>query len=130
MASEGQARTLLDGSKPSSRSKANMVDNVRNQKEGTPPIQGENLEKLKCTIQYFVFIGEAHHQRVAKCFHNGLYVKFLGKAPPLEVVQRVLVDRWKIWGSCSVTDMPNGYFLVQCENIGLLKKVSLKDRGQ
>lgn len=47
--------------------------------------------------------------------HSSLYVKFLGKALPLDEAKQALADTWRGLGSLTVSDLPNGFYYILCE---------------
>lgn len=49
-------------------------------------------------------------------FANSFYGKFLRWPLPLEIVNKVIIDRWKEWGEVAVADLSNGYFLIHCSS--------------
>lgn len=81
-------------------------------------VQGKIIEKLKNSINV--------RTRASECFQNALYGKFLGKTPPLELIQSTLTEKWLVWGSCHIGVMLNGYFFVQCESIEMMKAIMLE----
>lgn len=96
MASEGEA-SLAGGpyvSPVGHRSWANVVK----QKESAsvePPLninQKENLEKLKKSASAVVIVGKDLKDRVSSKMSNSLFGKFLGRAPPLELVRTSLQE--------------------------------------
>ncbi|XP_039135824.1 uncharacterized protein LOC120273259 [Dioscorea cayenensis subsp. rotundata] len=54
---------------------------------------------------------------------NSLFLKFLGKAPPLEVVRRLLLEMWRGMGPFTVSDMSNGFFLIHCDKPEMVESV-------
>lgn len=72
------------------------------------------LGKLKSSVSNFVRIDKETCSRAQDCFANALYGKFLGRPPPLEIVNNVWVTRCREWGEVTVADLPNGYFLIRC----------------
>ncbi|XP_039121436.1 uncharacterized protein LOC120258150 [Dioscorea cayenensis subsp. rotundata] len=77
--------------------------------------QRENLEKLKKSVNDVVMVEKAMRTRATNRMANSLFGKFLGKAPPLEVVRKSLTEIWRGMGPFSVSDMSNGFYLIHCE---------------
>lgn len=79
-------------------------------------VQGDASEKLKFVVTDFVRLDEDIRSRAQDRFANALYGKFLGRPLPLDIVTKVLLDRWKEWGKITIADIPNGYFLIRCDS--------------
>lgn len=45
-----------------------------------------------------------------------LYVKFLGKAFPLDHAKLALADAWRGLGDFSISDLPNEFYFICCES--------------
>ncbi|KAJ0964611.1 hypothetical protein J5N97_025749 [Dioscorea zingiberensis] len=52
-----------------------------------------------------------------------LFGKVLGKAPNLEYARETLSRLWCSYGEVTIADMPNGFFLVQCESEAMAEDV-------
>lgn len=55
--------------------------------------------------------------------NNTLFGKFLGKAPPLEVIPNSLMEMWRGLGPFSMLDMSNGFYLIHCDKQEMMKTV-------
>ncbi|KAJ0980100.1 hypothetical protein J5N97_008355 [Dioscorea zingiberensis] len=55
-----------------------------------------------------------------------LYAKLLGKAPPLDYLRGYLVRQWSIFRDFTLTDMPNGYFLIKCSSEEMVTNLLLE----
>lgn len=54
---------------------------------------------------------------------NSLFGKFLGKAPPLEVIKNSLMATWRGMGPFSVLDMPHGFYLINYKKPEMVEAV-------
>lgn len=77
--------------------------------------QKENLEKLKSYVNEVVMVAKEMQVRATNRMANSLFGKFLGKAPPLEMVKRSLQEMWRGMGPFSISDMYNGFYFIRCE---------------
>lgn len=78
---------------------------------------------MKQSVNDVVFVGKKLKEREICKMSNSLFGKFLGKAPPLEVVLRSLLEMWRGMGSFTVSDMSNGFFLIRCDNPEMVESV-------
>ena len=90
-----------------------MVGGSQPKPKDSSLVQGTALEELKAYVDNFNKLDEEARFRAESYFANALYNKFLGKAPPLDLVKSVLLEKWKSWGEVHIADLPNGYFLIQ-----------------
>ncbi|XP_039128993.1 uncharacterized protein LOC120265170 [Dioscorea cayenensis subsp. rotundata] len=54
---------------------------------------------------------------------SALYAKFLGKSLPLDQAKLALDDAWKGLGSFTISDLPNGFYFIHCENLEMQAKL-------
>lgn len=54
---------------------------------------------------------------------SALYAKFLGKSLPLDQAKLELADAWKGLGSFTISDLPNGFYFIRCENLEMQAKL-------
>lgn len=85
--------------------------------------QRENLEKLKKSVNDVVIVAKGMKDRANRRMINSLFSKFLGKAPPLEMVKASLSEMWRGMGPFSVSDMSNGFYLIRCEKQEMVEAV-------
>lgn len=74
--------------------------------------QRDNLEKLKKSVSDVVLVDKEMKERAFNRMNNTLFGKFMGKAPPLELVRKTLLEMWRGMGQFSVSDMSNGFYLI------------------
>lgn len=83
--------------------------------------QREILEKLKKSINDVVMEDKDMKDHAYFRKTNSLFVKFLGKAPPLEIVKNSLTELWRGKGPFFVSDMSNGFYLIYCEKLEMVE---------
>lgn len=74
--------------------------------------QRDNLEKLKKSVSDVVLVDKEMKEWAFNRMNNTLFGKFMGKAPPLELVRKTLLEMWRGMGQFSVSDMSNGFYLI------------------
>lgn len=84
------------------------------------------MKNLKKSVNDVVLVDYELKAPVSNILMNFLFGKFLGKAPPLEVVKNSLMEMWKRMGPFSVSDMPNGFYLIRCEKLEMIEAVLCK----
>lgn len=75
----------------------------------------EHFLKVKTQVRCKVTIGEDSWSQVRDGMSTSLYAKFLGKSLPLEEAKAALTSAWKDLGRFKVSDLPNGYYYIQCK---------------
>lgn len=108
---------------PSPKSCAQIASQATRTIASFPLHNTEILHKIKETSLEFIKIdGEALNRAHMK-FQNSLYGKFFGKPPPFEQVKQILMVKWADIAEILISDLPNGFLLIQCGSHMIMQKL-------
>lgn len=85
------------------------------------------LNKPKANTFKFVRLDRDTVSTARLHFQTSLYRKFFGKSPPFEQVKEILSSKWNELGSFQISDLPNGYLLIQCETMEAMQRLLFDD---
>lgn len=74
----------------------------------------------------FVHLDEDSINRGGMKFQFALYGKFFGKSPPFEKVKSLLLTKWSEFGETFISDVPNGFLLIQCSTEKAMQRLLLE----
>lgn len=89
----------------------------------SPLADGPVLNKLKANTSDFVRLDQDTISRARMRFQIALYGKFFGKPPPFEQVKEILSAKWNNLGLFQISNLPNGYLLIQCSTHEAMQKL-------
>ncbi|XP_039113739.1 uncharacterized protein LOC120249304 [Dioscorea cayenensis subsp. rotundata] len=104
---------------PSSFQKKTWADVAATAQKGSamsPLVDGPVRSKLKAGTSEFIRLDRDAVSRASLRFQTSLYGKFFGKAPPFDQIKEILSSKWSDLGAVQISDLPNGYLLIRCEN--------------
>lgn len=108
---------------PMGKTWADIAATALKRSASSPLVEGPVLNKLKASTSEFIRMDRDTMSRASLRFQNSLYGKFFGKAPPFEQVKEILSSKWKDLGAVQISDLPNGYLLIRCENQDSMKRL-------
>ncbi|XP_039146757.1 uncharacterized protein LOC120283996 [Dioscorea cayenensis subsp. rotundata] len=85
-------------------------------KPSSPLVEDPVLSKLKANTTEFIRVDHDTLSRARMRFQTALYGKFFGKSPPFEQVKEILSEKWAKIGTFHISDLPNEYLLIWCDN--------------
>lgn len=115
MASEGQ--------NPPPPPWAEIIVEVRNKAEPSLLVTGLMLTKLKETTTNSVFMDPEAKNKVKRRFQHSLYVKFFRKSSLYDLIKSNLQSRLGEFSEVFVSNLPNGYLLIQCETHEAMQRI-------
>lgn len=98
------------------KSWADVAAGAQRKPVASPLVDGPVLSKLKANTTEFLRMDHDTVSRAHQRFQTSLYGMFFGKSPPFEQVKQILSAKWDDIGAFQLSDLPNGYLLIRCEN--------------
>lgn len=99
-----------------SKTWADVAAAAQRKPSSSPLVEGPVLNKLKANSTEFIRLDRDTVARARLRFQTALYGKFFRKSPPFEQVKEILSAKWNELGVFHISDLPNGYLLIRCEN--------------
>lgn len=106
-----------------SKTWADVATAAQRKSISSPLVEGPVLNKLKANTSEFLRLDRDTVSRVSLRFQTLLYGKFFGKSPPFEQVKEILSSKWNEIGIFQISDLPNGYLLIQCGTLEAMQRL-------
>ncbi|XP_039134936.1 uncharacterized protein LOC120272238 [Dioscorea cayenensis subsp. rotundata] len=91
--------------------------------ENPPHLQKSHFDRLKNSIKTCISLDREQWNSARNMMHSALYAKFLGKSLPLDQAKLAMANAWKGLGEFSVSDLPNGFYFINCESLDMQAKL-------